>query len=417
LLKEPDVARADGFPMTQALVPVIILGGHENALSVARNLTRLGIEVVAVNYPHAPIRFSRYARYVHLDGCSSPEAWERFLLGRESDYLRGAVLLVCSDEAISIIVNNHGTLSRKFLLEEGDPVVRRDLIDKFTTYRRAREAGIPTVGYWRVRSSEELERSIAELRFPLVMKPLYSPHSRLLKSKAMLISDRKVLTERFNFAARLGVGVVLMEYIPGGDDRLCSYHAYLDEHGSPLVHLTKRQPRRYPRNSGTQTYAVITWVPEAAELGLKFLRHLKFRGLAHMEFKWDERDGRLKLIEVNARFSGSDCLITKSGINLALIAYNRITGRPQSPVLEYKQSLVLCRPIEDAFAAWELRRTGELRLSEWITQLWHSDKLPFFEWRDPMPALFLLGRRTWQAAQILLRLAASRALRRLGAEG
>ncbi len=404
---------------TQVPVPTIVLGGSQNALSVARNLARHGIEVVAINFPYEAIRFSRYARYMHLRGECTPNAWERFLLGRESDHLHGSVLLPCSDEAISIIVNNYAVLSRKFLLEETDHAIRRELLDKFVIYQRAQEAGIPTVGYWAVRSSEELERAMPELCFPLIMKPLYSPHRYLLKStKAVLISDRTALAEHFSVAARLGVGIVLMEYIPGGDDRLCSYYTYLDEDGNPLVHLTKRVKRRFPLESGDGTYHVTTWIPEAAELGLRFFRHLNFRGLGNIEFKWDERDRRLKIIEVNARFTASDCLIAKSGVNLALITYNRIMGRPQPPIMDFEQSLVLCRPIEDALAAWGLHKRGELRLHEWITDLRHANMFPFFEWRDPIPAFAVLGHRVQQlGAQLVPRFGAARATRSLEVEG
>jgi D-aspartate ligase len=403
---------------TRAQVPAIVLGGSQNALSVARNLARNGIEVVAVNYRYEAVRFSRYARYIHLDDGLSLDTWEGFLLGDASDHLRGSVLLACSDEAISIIIKHHAVLSRKFLLEETDPTLRRDLLDKFITYQKADEAGIPTVGYWFVRSREELERRMGEFIFPLIMKPLYSPQSQLLKSKAIFIPDRTTLAQRFDVATHLGIDIVLMEYIPGGDQKLCSYYTYLDEHGDPLVHFTKRTLRRFPPQQGEGTYHIVEWVPEAAELGLRFFRHLNFRGLGNIEFKRDERDGKLKIIEVNARFTASDCLIAKSGVNLALIAYNRITRRPQPPVLDYENSLVLCRPMRDALAAWELRRRGELRLSEWIGELRRINQFPFFELRDPLPALVVLGRRAGLlAARLLPPLATPRELRRFGAEG
>jgi predicted ATP-grasp superfamily ATP-dependent carboligase len=311
------------------------------------------------------------------------------------------VLLPCNDEAVSIVVNNHAALSRKFLLEETDPATRRELLDKLVTYQHARNAGIPTVCYARVRTRDQLDQAASVLRFPLIMKPLYSPDRLLLKFKAALIADSDELIRRFSAAAEVGVGVVLMEYIPGGDDRLCSYYTYLDDRGDPLVHFTKRVKRRYPLESGDGTYHVTDWIPEAADLGLRFFRHINFRGLGNIEFKWDERDRTLKVIEVNARFTASDCLVTKSGVNLALISYNRITRRPQLPVLGFKKSLVLCRPIEDALAAWSLRKAGRLRFSEWLAELGRVDLLPFFEWRDPMPAVAALGRRIWRLAEEL----------------
>jgi len=137
-----------------------------------------------------------------------------------------------------------------------------------------------------------------------------------------------------------------------------------------------------------------------------------------IEFKRDGRDGKLKIIEVNARFTASDCLIAKSGVNLALIAYNRITGKPQAPALDYEKSLVLCRPTWDALAAWELHRRGELRLSEWIAQLRRIDQFPFFELRDPLPALVVLGRHAWRlAGRVLPPLATAREPRTFGAKG
>lgn len=402
--------------MTQAQAPAIVLGGDQNALSVARNLARHGIEVVAVNYPYGAIRFSRHARYVRLGSDSSPREWERFLLGEESDHLRGAVLLACADAAISIIIRHHAILSRKFLLEEPDPAMRRDLLDKFITYRRAQEAGVPTVGYWLITSREDLERWMEEYRFPLIMKALYPPHADLLKAKAILIRDRAELTEFFNTAARLGIHVVLMEYIPGGDDKSCSYHTYLDEHREPLFNLTNTVSRRFPLMSGEATYCTTAWIPDAAELGLRFFRHIGFRGLGMIQFKRDERDGELKIIEANARFVASDSLLARSGINLALIAYNRITGRPQAPVPDFEKSVVLCRPLMDSRAAWELHKRGELCFSDWIASLRRINQLPFFNWRDPLPALFVLARCGWRFAARLLRRGVTQVFGALGAE-
>ena len=388
--------RADHVVAGESSIPAIVLGGCQNALSVTRNLARHGVKVLAINYPYEAVRFSRYARYLALDGDGSPAGWEKFLLSAASNRFEGSVLLACNDEAISIVVNNYEALSQKFLLEETDPEMRRELLDKFITYRRAHEAGIPTVGHSLVRTRDQLDRAISALRFPVIMKPLYSPDRRLLKFRAALIADEDELNRRFAIAAASKVGVVLMEYIPGGDDRLCSYYTYLDEDGRALVHFTKRVKRRYPLESGDGTYHVTDWIPEAVDLGLRFFRHLGFRGLGNIEFKWDERDGALKVIEVNARFTASDCLISRSGVNLALITYNRIIGRPQPPVFDYKTSLALCRPIEDALAAWELRKRGSLRLADWFAELRRVDLTPFFEWRDPVPAFTVLGRRAWK---------------------
>src|SRR5437016_2517692 len=77
----------------EAIPPALVLGGAANALSVVRSLGRAGVMVYVLNEPSAHVRHSRYARWIRLPATNEPEtAWEAFLLGPESDYLRGAVL-------------------------------------------------------------------------------------------------------------------------------------------------------------------------------------------------------------------------------------------------------------------------------------------------------------------------------------
>lgn len=386
---------------TGAVVPAIVIGGKQNALSVARNLARSGVRVIAINYPHEPIRFSRYAQFIHFPRESSPLAWVRFLLSSESNHLRGSVLLLCSDEVVSTFMKHYSMLSQKYLLEETPPQLRLNLLDKFTTYKCARQAGIDTVECWRADPGDDISCLAPSFPYPLIVKPCFSPHSHLLDFKACIVTDPETLRSRVDQAGRLGVSLVLMEFIPGGDDRLCSYYTYIDENGRSLVHLTKRVKRRFPTN-GDGTYHVTEWIPEAAELGLRFFRNIKYRGLGNIEFKSDERDGRLKLIEVNARFTASDCLIAKSGVNLPRITYNRITGRPQEPVLDYRKSLVLCRPIEDMLAASRLYMHHQLSLRDWLGEVRQVTQFPFFELLDPAPAFAELTRRAWRLASRLL---------------
>ncbi len=121
--------------------PAIILGGDLNALSVARSLFRTGIEVYALNYPNARVCYSRTCRRIRLKGNNpGPEAWEAFLLGQESDHLRGAVILTCSDEGIEILIRSGDRLRDKFILEETSGEIRACLLDKLSTYEKAKEA-------------------------------------------------------------------------------------------------------------------------------------------------------------------------------------------------------------------------------------------------------------------------------------
>ena len=60
--------------------------------------------------------------------------------------------------------------------------------------------------------------------------------------------------------------------------------------------------RVYPVTSGPGCHHITDWIPELREPALRLFRQAGLRGLANVEFKRDDRDGQLKLIECNARF-------------------------------------------------------------------------------------------------------------------
>jgi D-aspartate ligase len=380
----PRAAALPAFPGNKP--PVILLGGRANALSVARQIGRLGAAVYALNEPGAFVGHSRYCR--QLDDSGDPRQWERFLLGPESDHLRGAVLLACSDEGIELICARREALEARFLLDESNPAAQRAMLNKLSTYRAAAEAGVPTPGFWTAESREQLEAVRGELAFPLIVKPRLS-HLFEAKTGKKLIVARSYdeVAAAVGAVAECGTSSVLMEMIPGPDDRLCSYFTYLDEDSRPMFHFTKRIIRRYPLLSGTACYHITDRIPEAAELANRLFRHVGLRGLANVEFKRDVRDGKLKLIECNARFTASDCLVARSGINLAAFVYCRLTGRDLPDMSDYAVGMRLWDPVRDFQAGLALRKAGQMTLRQWAASVCHRQTFPYFRWNDPMPAL------------------------------
>jgi predicted ATP-grasp superfamily ATP-dependent carboligase len=388
LLTEPTSVRVrrtlPTFPGN--LPPVIVLGGRANSLSVARQLGRFGAPVYALAEPGAFVVHSRYCRW--LDAGGDAGSWERFLLGSESDSLRGAVLLACCDEGLELILARREALAERFLLDESNPAAQRTMLNKLATYRAAREAGVPTPGFWVAESAEQLGQVRGELTYPLIVKPRLSHvFERETGKKLLIVKDFDEVAEAVRAVAQTGTSAVLMEMIPGPDDRLCSYYTYLDGERRPLFHFTKRIIRRYPLLTGTACYHVTDRIPEAAELGNRLFRHVGLRGLANVEFKRDDRDGKLKLIECNARFTASDCLVARSGMNLAAFVYCRLTGREPPPMDEYKVGLRLWDPVRDFQAGLAMRRAGEMTLRGWVKSVCHWQTFPYFQWTDPMPAV------------------------------
>lgn len=374
--------------------PVLILGGEANALSVIRDLHACGVKVYAVGEADNFIRHSRYCEWIDLPGSDSvEEVWADFLLSDASEFLTGALVLACSDAGVRVLIRHQAELREKFLLDECNPAAQLTMLDKLATYKCARAAGVDTPLFWEISGREDAEALRDQLVFPLLIKPRLSHvfEARFGRKHITVNSFVELMTSLGALAGEKA-NVLLMELIPGGDDQLCSYFTYLDEQSRPLFHFTKRVIRRYPTGMGGACYHRTDWIPQIVEPATRLFAHAGLRGLGNVEFKQDPRDGKFKLIECNARFNGSNALVSESGCRLAQFVYRRATGGALPEMDHFRYGLRQWDPMRDFFAFIERRRSGQLTLRQWLRSVMHWQTFAYFQWSDPLPALSRLLR-------------------------
>lgn len=369
--------------------PVIILGGYENALSIARSLGSRGIRVFALARPGWPIVSSRYAKLIQLP--EYKDFWQacaQFLTSHESDPLKGSVLLAASDEALTILIDHRPTLEERFRLDCSNPVAQRCMLDKIATYEAARAAGVPTPLFWNLRNPSDLTQIADQLVYPLLVKPKLSHlfWTQFKGAKHITAYTLHDIKDALDVVARLGVEMFLVEKIPGPDDLLCSYYTYLDEKCKPLFDFTKRIIRRHPKSMGEGTYHITDHVAGLKDRSLRLFQHVGLQGLTNVEYKKDPRDGEYKLIECNARFTGATSLVAKSGLDLAEFVYRQVVGLPTEGFEDFRDGVRLWNPKRDFAAYRELRDLGELTFLQWLLSVLHRQSFPFFSWRDPAPS-------------------------------
>jgi D-aspartate ligase len=381
--------------------PAIILGGSSNAVSVVRSLARGGIRVHALGDPRNQVRWSRHLdEFVPMRG---PEVQIRTLEWLAAGPREG-VILPCDDEGLELVAGHRAELiGLGYIPSEHDDEALLGMLDKERTYELAHSAGVETPLTMTVRGDAGLESIPRGFSFPCAVKPLQSHvFARHLPGvKALIAADEPELGRHVRLAASLGVDVMLTEIIPGPESAFCSYYSYLDEHGEPLFHYTRHKLRQHPLPFGVASYATNDAQPEAQRIGLQFFQGVGLRGLGNVEFKRDARDGRLKLIECNSRFTAADRHLWLCGLDLPLFVYNRLVGRPLPPMETVRFGVRFWCPIQDTHTFLIARHQGALTLRGWLRSLAHRQHFPVADVRDPMPTVGyhaqLLARRARQA--------------------
>ena len=249
--------------------------------------------------------------------------------------------------------------------------------------------GIESPLTFNVHTQDDIAIALERISYPCALKPVHS-HAfarHFAGMKAFRVHNDDDMRAALSRTVAFGIEMIVTEIIPGDDDQFFSYYSYIDEEGEPLLHATKRKLRQYPIWFGSGCFHVTDRNPEVAELGLRFFEGVGLRGLGNVEFKRDARDGRLKLIECNHRFTAATGLMRAAGLDLPLFVYNKLTDRPLPPVDEYRPGMTMWYPMRDvrAFAAY--RRQGEISLLPWLRSIVRRHHYPVASLSDPRPVL------------------------------
>jgi D-aspartate ligase len=383
----------------------VILGGSENALSVARSLGSRGITVHVLG-DGVGTNLTRYSRFVSsfLTVADLEERSARWLDWLESGP-RKAVVLACSDAALEFVAQHRPWLvENSYLPVEANDAITLAMLDKASTYELARDAGFDVPRTAAVADAADLDAAVDGIGFPCALKPRSSHrYYEVFGGKAIVVRSPEELRQVFDPIDAAGLEVLVSEIVLGVDDSCCSYYSYLDERGEPLLHFTKRKLRQYPIGFGGGTYHVSHWDADVAELGLRLLQAIGLRGIGNVEFKRDRRDGRLKLIECNPRLTAADALLRRAGVDLPHLAYARALGGELDLVDGFRSGVRQWYPDSDFRALLAYRAAGQLTTRRWVASLAHVQHFPVFDRRDVRPSVVGAGRWIRRAARRVVR--------------
>jgi D-aspartate ligase len=371
------------------LRPAVVLGvSNGTGLTIIRDLGRLGVPVVAVDCQARALGFaSRYATAVR---CADPHYDEDGFIADMLELARrlpsGTVVIPAHDDFVASVSRHAVRLEPFFTL----PVCRwdamRQLADKQLQVRAAWGAAVDTPATAFIHSAADLESAAASVGYPAVLKAtMHLAFFRRLGVKLLVVDSADALLASYARVVDLGP-LILQEVIPGGDDTIWISATYHDADCQPLAVFTGRKLRQHPVGFGSARVAESRWSDEVANVTLRLLARLRYRGVSDVEFKRDPRDGRLKFMEINARHGLVTGLATSAGVGLTEIAYRDAAGEaivPPRQVDGVAWSDIL-RDAPDSARQW---RAGQLGLREWLTPLARVRSDAVIALDDPLPGL------------------------------
>jgi len=386
-------------------VGAVVVGGDHPGLGIARSLGRRGIPVYILDDQYCISTFSRYAtRVVRVDNILDERKTVDAVLevGRRFN-LRNWILFPTRDENVAAFSRYRSELAKFFRVTTGEWESIEWAWDKKKTYDLAERLNIPCPATFNPKSMEEVRALVP--RLPLAIKPAVKENFFYATgAKAWRANTPEQLISLYEKASTQikPEEILIQEIIPGGGNDQYSYCAFV-RNGVPCCTLTARRARQHPREFGrAATYVETIGVPEIAELSERFLASIKYHGVVEIEFKRDPRDGKYKLLDVNARTWGFHTIGFASGVDFPYLVYADQMGF----LIETARAapgVGWLRLVSDIPTSVSDFIHGSLDLGTYWKSLRATRVESVFNWRDPIPSLAEIAMLPYLAAKKYLK--------------
>ncbi len=275
---------------------VVLGANYYIGLSVIRCLGVHGIPVVTVDYQ----RKGSYG--IHSKYCTEsligphykedPEGLLYFLIEYAKKQSSPPVLFPCADPYVEFVDTYLPELRKYFLIPQTEQGLYTKVMKKGTLHELAiaHQVRVPeTVPM----NDPDLINKIREfIKYPCLVKPVDSPAfvSRFRKKVFKVYNDEELIAS-INAAKEANLEVVVQRIIPGFDDHMYTFDAYLNQDAKVTHWVTCQKLRQYPINFGASVYTQQKYVPELFDIGARFLESIGYKGFAEIEFKKDAQTG------------------------------------------------------------------------------------------------------------------------------
>jgi len=309
-----------------------------------------------------------------------------------------SVLILTSDEQVEAISQKREVLSEYFLFNLPEPETVDLLLHKTKFHDFAEMNGIPEPKSLCIHSDSQIDGIPDKLMFPMILKPVTRTKEWNEKFyKVIKIKDQDELNSIGREALKVIDEFIIQEYIDGSDSDIHFCLTYFDRNSDPKATFAGKKIRQWVPEYGTTASAEKKYVPEVLDEALKLFKLVNYKGIGSVEFKYDRRDRKYKIMEPTVgRLNQQNYVSVANGINIPYTAYCDLLDLPYKKQLDNENRKSNIRWINDFSeyqAAHYYIKKKQLTFTSWIKFMTGKKRFALLYYRDPVP--FLLTYKNW----------------------
>ena len=378
--------------------PVVVIGGGPTGLGLERTFGGKGIDVFVISYRRDPVVFSKYCRksFTTTGKRYDRTALKRALRVVSKEFSRRAVVYPTSDLDALNLAKLKDELRDDYHFVVGNEEAVKTLVDKKRFYNALSKNNIAHPQTYFPEDLKDANQLGTRLEYPVFVRPSITQlFARVFprSGKGFVAHTPKELVYYYRLATQHGIDMMFQEVIPGPPANSYQLEGYYNAKHNPLVIFARQRLRIWPPDFGNTTLCVSIPMAELAEERSvidQFIVTIGYHGLMSAEFKKDERDGALKLLEINARPWWHFWLSKSCGVNIVLTSYLDAIGEMgvQTHREQYEIGVKSMHLSADIRAAAHMIRNKKLSFREWSSSLRGVRCFAFLSRDDLSPFIF-----------------------------
>ena len=276
-------------------------------------------------YPTGPSYNSKIIDFVANDKIDQDEVF----LARLNEFAKAhadkkIIAVGCGDAYAALLSRHKGEYEPNVIAAYIDYSLMQELIKKENFYKMCDKYGLAYPDTFIHRKEMGMDFTLP-FDGPFILKPsdsvMYWEYPFDGQKKVYKLNTRQELDQTIGQIYDSGYhdSLIIQNFIPGNDSYMRVLTCYSDHNGNvqlmSLGHVLLEE--HTPHGLGNHA-VILNEVNIDLMRGLKkFLEDIHYVGFSNFDIKYDERDGKYKLFEINLRQGRSNFYVTGSGFNLA----------------------------------------------------------------------------------------------------